>query len=141
MRTTVYFCVILLFCVVCCSFISCNKGNLDSSPQARIVGKWEKVGFATDDNSNGVIDQWEKNTATTTITNVLEFKNDSTGIEFTTQAPDLGFRWYFSGDVSLYTIYNTGDTFTYKVLLLSGSDLHITTVSKIGISAYYYKKI
>ena len=140
MKITVRICVVLVLSVVWCSVFSCNKGNNDTSPKARIVGRWEKVGFGTDDNSNGSIDQWEKNTETTTITNILEFKKDSTGIEYTTQAPDLGVSWYFGGDVSLYTIYNTGDTFTYKVILLSGSDLHITTISKLGLSAYYYKK-
>lgn len=140
MKNTVIVCVLLFLSLVCFSVFSCNKGNNDTSPKARILGRWEKVGFATDDNSNGIIDQWERNSANTTITNILEFKKDSTGVEYTTQAPDLGFSWYFGGDVSLYTIYNTGDTFTYKVLLLSGSDLHITTISKLGLSAYYYKK-
>jgi hypothetical protein len=140
MKTTVNVFGVLFFCMVCCFVFSCNKGDENTSPNARIIGRWEKVGFATDDNSNGIIDQWERNPASTTITNILEFKKDSTGKEYTTQAPDLGFRWYFGGDVSLYTIYNTGDTFTYKVLKLSGSDLHITTFSKLGLSAYYYKK-
>jgi hypothetical protein len=132
-------CIVLLF-VALFIFFSCKKQNIDSSPAARLIGKWEKVGFATDDNSNGIIDQWEKNATSTEIINAFEFKKDSTGVEFTTQSPDLGFVWYFGINSSLYTIYNTGDTFVYKVLLLTGTDLHISTISNIGMSAYYYKK-
>ncbi len=140
MRATVVVCKVVLVSALFFSLSSCKKNNDDNSVNARIIGKWEKTGFATDDNSNGVIDQWEKNEASTVITNILEFRKDSTGTEYTTQVPDLGFTWYFSGDISLNTVYNTGDTFKYKVLLLSGRDLQITTNSKLGLSAYYYKK-
>ncbi len=133
-------CSVVLVCALLSLLSSCKKNTDNNSPNARIIGKWEKTGFATDDNSNGIIDQWEKNPASTIITNILEFKKDSTGSEYTTQSPDLGFVWYFSGDISLNTVYNTGDTFKYKVLLLSGSELQISTNSKLGLSAYYYKK-
>lgn len=140
MRAFAVVCVVLIVSVFCFLFTSCNKKDNDTSPNARIIGRWQKTGFATDDNSNGMIDVWEKNAASTVISNILEFKKDSTGVEYTSQAPDLGFVWFFRGDISLYTVYNTGDTFKYNVLLLSGKELQITTNSKLGLSAYYYKK-
>lgn len=122
------------------SFFSCAKKEVVNTPYTRLFGKWKKVRFATDDNANGVIDDWEFVATDKNITNTLLFKSDSTGTEATTNAPDLSFRWFIGGDVSLYLIYATGDTFTYNVVENSAAHLYLTTKSKIAIAGYYYDR-
>ncbi len=119
-------------------WVSCKKEEKLNTPSSRLLGKWKKVRYATDDNANGVLDEWEMRPVEPGITNVIEFKKDSSGIERTTFSPDLDFRWFIGGDVSLMTIYSTGDTIAYKVVLVTSANLHISTKTKNGLAGYYY---
>lgn len=119
-------------------WVSCKKEEKVATPFSRVIGKWKKVRFATDDNANGVLDEWEVRPVQAGITNVMEFKKDSTGVERTTFSPDLPFHWFIGGDVSLMTIYDTGDSIAYKVVLVSSANLHLSTKTKNGLVGYYY---
>ncbi len=116
---------------------SCTKAPLGPS-SVRILGKWKKVKFATDDNSNGTLDSWEFRNANASVINTLDFKKDSTGIESSTGSPDLPFTWYINAEQNLKIEYNTGDAFFYKITRLDGGKLHITAKTQIGLAGYYY---
>lgn len=118
--------------------MSCNKKETIGSPSSRLIGKWKKVRYATDDNANGQIDDWEIQAVDAGITNIMEFKKDSTGIESATFAVDQAFTWLITGEKSLVTVYNSGDSILYKLVLISQSNLHITTKTKLGLAGYYY---
>lgn len=129
--------------LVCCIFlasgwVSCTKEKEPETPFTRMVGKWKKVRYATDDNGNGVLDDYEMRPVTQDIVNILEFKKDSTGVEYATHSLDLPFSWYIGNEVSLMTIYKTGDSIAYKVVYVSGANLHLTTKSNVGLAGYYY---
>jgi hypothetical protein len=76
--------------------------------------------------------------ASTAVVNVLEFKKDNSGIETSTGSPDLGFSWSLSGGLLKIT-YNTGDAFSYNVMLLNSAKLNITAKTSVGLAGYYYE--
>ncbi|MBX2905568.1 MAG: hypothetical protein KF744_05985 [Taibaiella sp.] len=119
---------------------SCRKSDNSSSSGSKLVGKWTKVRYATDDNANGKIDDWEQREVIGGITNVLEFKNDNTGGEYASNTQDLPFTWQINGEQSLMLIYSTGDTIVHKIALVNSKNLNLTYRSKIGLAEYYYTK-
>jgi hypothetical protein len=130
---------LLLSCLfLSTGIVSCHKTETLSTPSSKLVGKWKQVRYATDDNANGQIDDWEIKAVDKSATNSIEFKKDSTGIESGTFSPDLPFSWMITGELSLMTIYNTGDTFLYKVTLVNAAHLYLTTKTKFGLAGYYY---
>ena len=133
---------IFLLCCIALSmgWLSCKKKEEPATQYTRMLGKWKKVRYATDDNANGALDEWEMRELPDGLSNTLEFKKDSTGTESATFSPDLKFRWFIGGDVGLLTVYNTGDSVGYKVVLLTSANLHLTTKTKLGLAGYYYDK-
>jgi hypothetical protein len=130
--------VFFLLCFgISVGFVSCQKSTV-TNPSVRIIGKWKKANYATDDNVNGVIDSWEMRKASTAVVNVLEFKKDNSGIETSTGSPYLGFSWSLSGGLLKIT-YNTGDAFSYNVMLLNSAKLNITAKTSVGLAGYYYE--
>lgn len=107
---------------------------------SRLVGKWVKVKSATDDNNNGQIDSWEQQAVATGKKNVLEFKQDNTGGEYTEGTPDLTFTWMINGEQSLMMIYSTGDTIVSKIAQVNSGNLALTSKAKFGLVGYYYTR-
>ncbi len=129
----------LMSCIfLSAGWVSCNKNDSPSTPYTKIIGKWKKVSEATDDNANGVLDQWEVHPLAAGKTGSIEFKKDSTGTEFNNLTQDLPFRWMLTGEMSLVISYATGDTFLYKIAAVNSAHLQLTTKSKFGLAAYYY---
>lgn len=119
---------------------SCRKTEKLSTLASKLVGKWTKVRYATDDNANGQIEDSEQRNVPPGITNVLEFKSDNTGGEYATNSPDLPFSWQMNGEQSLMLIYATGDTIVHKIALVNSGNLNLTYRSKIGLAEYFYNK-
>jgi hypothetical protein len=118
---------------------SCSK---DETPTLamRITGKWLKVRYATDDNANGVLDDWEIRNVEGGARNVMEFKADSTGIEYTTGSPDLPFYWALTAEQSMLFSYKNSDTILCRITRINSVDLFITTTGKNGVLGYYYNR-
>ena len=135
--------VILLFsaCIFMASAASsCRKDEKQPTISSKIVGKWTKTRYATDDNANGKIDDWEQRDVAPGVTSVIEFKSDNTGGEYTTNTQDLPFTWQMNGEQSLMLIYSTGDTIVHKIALVNSKNLYLTYRSKIGLAEYFYNK-
>ncbi len=131
----------LIGCIaLCIGWSSCKPKENITTPFTRLIGKWQKVRYATDDNGNGGLDEWEIHSTLPTNVETLEFKKDSTGVEKGTLSPDLKFHWFIGGDVSLYLVYSSGDTIAYKVVTNTAANLHLTTRTKLGLAGYYYDR-
>ncbi len=131
--------------IVCCivlsaAWLSCSKDKGPTTASGKLIGKWNKVQYATDDNANSIIDQWELHDLEPGRISTLEFRKDSTGLETGSSSPELPFRWFLTGELTLLTIYNTGDTVLYKIGAISNSQLQLTTKGKFGLAGYYYEK-
>jgi hypothetical protein len=121
-------------------WVSCTKKAGPSSNYTRLLGKWKKVSYSTDDNGNGLLDSWEIHKLEANISSTLEFKKDSTGLETGTNSPDLAFMWSLNGEGTLVTAYDTGDTILYKLVSVSSANLQLTTKAKFGLAGYYYDR-
>jgi hypothetical protein len=131
----------LIFCLILSSgVISCKKDETQPTLSSKVTGKWKQVRYATDDNANGVLDDWEVHEVVTDITNILDFKNDGTGVEYTTGNPDLPFGWGLTSELSLAFSYKSSDTILYKITRVNSANLHLTTRTKNGLAGYYYDK-
>jgi len=118
---------------------SCRKERLQT-PFTRLIGKWKKTKFATDDNRNGVIDSREVHYVESGVNNEIFFKEDSTGIETTNSSPALNFKWQIVSGASVLVQYSANDTIIYKIVNVSSVDLTFTTESDLGLLWYYYVK-
>jgi hypothetical protein len=121
-------------------FNSCAKKESANTPSDRLIGKWKKVKFATDDNNNGQIDSWEISAVQPNIVNTVEFKKDNTGVEKTSGAFDLDFTWEIVGELSLQVIYSANDTIRYNLIDVNSSALNLTTRTSISLAGYYYDR-
>ena len=133
----IFFTLFIAFLVLGVS--SCKKPALET-PFTRIIGKWKKVKYATDDNHNGVIDQKEIFLVESGVKNELLFKKDSTGVETTNSSPALSFKWRIVSGASVLIAYSANDTITYNITDISSVDLTLTTTTKLGLAWYYYIK-
>lgn len=140
MMRKVHVAVILICLFLSVGVVSCKKNDKQPTIASRIYGKWKKVQFSTDDNANGVLDDWEIHDAPANITNTLEFKKDSTGVELTTNSPDLPFTWSVTAELTMTFSYNSSDTIVYKITRINSSSLHLSTKTKNGLVGYYYKR-
>lgn len=128
-------------CIVLASVVNaCRKTESSPTVSLKLVGKWTKVRYATDDNANAQIEQSEQRYVPNGITSVLEFKNDNTGGEYTSNSPDLPFSWQINGEQALMLVYATGDTIVHKIALVNSKNLNLTYRSKIGLAEYYYNR-
>ena len=134
---------ILIPLVVSCMLVgaasSCKKEDPPTTAM-RITGKWLKVRYATDDNANGVLDDWEIRNVEDGISNTMEFRADSTGTEYTTGSPDLPFYWAITAEQSMTFAYKNSDTLLCKITRLNSSEFYITTKGKKGLLGYYYNR-
>lgn len=120
--------------------VSCTKQEKQPTTTSRIIGNWKKVQYATDDNGNGVLDEWEVRNVSAGLVNKLEFKKDSTGIEYTTNSPDLPFTWVVSSELTMVFTYNNSEPIVYKITRINSSVLNLTTKTKNGLAGYYYER-
>ncbi len=127
-----------LFTVFALAIVSSCKKEKKQTPFTRVQGKWRKMKYATDDNRNGIIDIREIRVIESSITNTIEFKGDSTGVEKTSSSPDLNFRWQIVGAASILVQYTAGDTVVYTIQNITSEDMTVTTDSKLGLLWYYY---
>lgn len=121
-------------------FVSCHKNEKQPVLSARMVGKWKKVRYATDDNANNVIDDWEIHDVDPAIINILYFLEDSTGTEYTTNSPDLGFHWFITAEQSLSFAYTNAESTIFKITRINSANLEMTTKAKNGLIGYYYDR-
>ncbi len=138
MARNIQICFLISCIFLSAGWVSCHKKETLSTPSSKLVGKWKKIQYATDDNANGQIDQWEIHPADPAVNSFIEFKRDSTGVETGSQTQDLAFTWMITGELSLMTLYSTGDTFVYKITLVNAAHLNLTTKTKFGLAGYYY---
>jgi hypothetical protein len=145
MRRTVVILLMLSFTTICLFMMSCAKKQSPSTPFTRIIGKWKKTKYATDDNNNGIIDPGEISSVAPGVDNELYFKNDETGMETSVinkePSTPLVFNWYILADDSLRIAYKANDTITYNIVSISSIDLTLTTNTKQGLAWYYYRKL
>ena len=120
--------------------ISCHKNEKQPLLASRIPGKWVKVRYATDDNANSVLDEWEVHNVDAATTNTLQFKSDSTGVESATGSPDLSFTWFITAEQSLSFAYNNSETTIFKITHINSGKLELTTKTKNGLVGYYYDR-
>src|ERR1700761_1187801 len=64
-------------------FASCTKKEQPATLFSDIVGTWKKTAYATDDNGSGIITASEKYPQPSYLLDVLVFKSDTTGKEYT----------------------------------------------------------
>ena len=129
-----------LFIATIVLVVSSCKRQAPDTPFSRIIGKWKKTKYATDDNRNGVIDQQEIFLVESGVKNELLFKQDSTGMETTNSAPALTFKWRIVSGASVLIQYSANDTVEYSITNISSVDLTLTTNTKLGLAWYYYIK-
>ena len=134
---TIFF--ILFFAIVLPWISACRKEKIDT-PFTRMVGKWKKAKYATDDNNNGQIDTKEIYLVESGVNNELFFKGDSSGTETTNSSPALTFKWRIVAGSSVLLQYSANDTVEYNITNVSSVDLTLTTTTKLGLVWYYYIK-
>jgi len=138
----ILFALFLLF--LSAGFISCTKKEAPNTPFSRILGKWKKTQYATDDNNNGVIDAGEIHSVPATLDDELLFTNEATGVETSVDngvtATPLSFDWKIVGSDSVWVAYRANDTLTYYIAEVSSHDLQLNIVTQFGLAAYYYTK-
>lgn len=120
--------------------VSCNKDEKQPTVSSRVVGKWKKVRYATDDNANNVLDDWEMRNVVPDVENKLDFKSDNTGIEYTTNSPDLPFTWSVNAELTMTFTYKNSDPIMYKITHINTGSLEMTTRTKNGLAGYYYQR-
>lgn len=131
--------VFALFCTVC---LSCKKDAISNQFQ-RLIGKWQEVQYATDDNNNGVLESNELHNISTDYVAYLTFKSDSTGIETitinnVTQA--YPFNWVLYNSDSLQRNGVGHDLISYNIVQITSLNLTLMTTSDKGIIWYVYNK-
>ncbi len=113
---------------------SCRKSGEFTTISDRVEGKWKLARFASDDNLNGTIDNYEIHTDTSTRDYELLFNKDGSGINTNTingvKSPDLKFTWYMVSYDSLRIAYQANDTLLYHVSDISSKQMTLTYTSK-----------
>ncbi len=130
----------ILFLCIFTAISSCSKTETQPSMASKLYGKWKKVQYATDDNANGQLDEWELHNTDEAITNVLEFRKDSTGTEYTTGSPDLPFSWIITSELTMAFSYHGSEAIQFRITRVNSGVLHITTRTDKGLAGYYYQK-
>ncbi|MES2703867.1 MAG: lipocalin family protein [Bacteroidota bacterium] len=118
---------------------SCSRKEGVDTPFTRIVGKWKKVNYATDDNGNGAIDPYEIHEVENGVNNTIAFNADSTGYETNDFTPQLNFTWRVVED----SIYRTGSghlSIVYHLAAVNSNNLTLTTNTNLGLAWYMYEK-
>jgi hypothetical protein len=124
---------------------ACAKKKEPDTTAGKIIGKWKKIQYATDDNQNGIIDAEEITNQPSSIDDELFFASSQTGNETTTinknksEVTVLEFDWSVSEN-KLWIGYRANDTVTYSVVNINASNLIITTNTSRGLAWYSYAK-
>ena len=124
-----------LFCIS-----SCTKKEQPDTPFTRVMGGWQKIEYATDDNNNGVIDKQEIHSQPLGFIDIMVFKSDTTGYEATSfdNSKDTSyFQWFVGGD-SLYVSYKAHFSEVYYIQHVSSGNLEIITSTPTGLAWYNY---
>jgi hypothetical protein len=127
---------------ILCVIGSCTKKPQVETPFTRVMGSWQKVQYATDDNGNGVIDQQEIRNQPLGFVDVLVFKPDTTGYEATSidgSKDTAKFTWFVGGD-SLYVAYTAHFSVVYFISHVSTGNLELMTGDSTGLQWYSYNK-
>jgi hypothetical protein len=133
--------IFLTVCIASMMFgVTSCKRQAPDTPFGRMLGKWKKVKYATDDNRNGIIDKKEIFLVESGVDNEILFRKDSTGVETTNSDPPSSFRWQIVGDASVLVQYTASDTITYSIENVSSGSLTLTTSTQFGLAWYYYIK-
>jgi hypothetical protein len=125
--------------LACAILPACNKRQGADTPFARVIGKWKKVQYATDDNGSGKIEPYEIHNVEGSVNNVLVFSADNTGYETNDFTPTLNFTWSIAGD----SIYRSGSghlSITYYLAAVNSYNLTLTTNTNLGLAWYMYQK-
>ena len=137
----------LFAAAMCLLAVSCTKSKGPQTPLTELENKWKLAEIATDDNGNGVIDNYEIHAVATGTTDVLNFTAGGSGVETVTEAGapvTYSFSWTMTGD-SLRRAGTGHDLVVYYVQLLSSSNLNLQAWIPQGNGAssvlvgYYYK--
>ncbi len=132
----------LLLAYLFFSLSSCAKKEPASTLFSDMFGTWKKTAYATDDNGSGIIIPSEIYPQPSNMVDVLVFKADTTGYEYTVVnnvSDTLRFTWYVFGD-SLAIAYAAHLTNTYYVRNVSAVNLTLYANTNRGLAAYYYNK-
>ena len=142
-KKTVIFLSLFLF-ILCAGLAACTKKKAPDTPFTRVLGKWRKVQYATDDNNNGTIEPREIHSVPSSLDDEILFTNEATGVETTVsngvQSTVLTFDWKIVGGDSVWVAYRANDTVTYFLAGVSSHNLQLTTNTKFGLASYYYDK-
>jgi len=124
------------------SIVSCTKKKQPETISTRVTGRWKKIQYATDDNSNGLIEQQEIRTQPVNFNDVLSFDPETTGYQavnhdnFTDTA---AFTWFVGGD-SLFISYDAHLSLRFHIEHVSSGRLELLTKASVGLAWYNYVK-
>ena len=121
---------------------SCTKKEQPDTPFTRVIGAWQKVQYATDDNQDGTIEKQEMRNQPLDFVDVIVFKPDTTGYEATSIAgvkDTSSFVWFVGGD-SLYVSYSAHFSVAYYITHVSSANLTLVTGTSSGLAWYSYNK-
>ena len=134
----------LFLLVLSSGVISCTKKQAADTPFTRMIGKWKKVQYATDDNNNGIIDPGEIHNVPTGYDDELLFTNEANGVETTVTngvaSTPLDYDWKIVGSDSLWVAYRANDTLLYYIAGVSSHNLQLNINTQFGLAAYFYAK-
>jgi len=137
---------------ICVSLLlgSCEKKQQATTIYDRIPGSWKLAKYGSDDNLNGVIDNYEMHTVALSQDNQMTFKADGTGITSNTDSgikePDLAFVWQLKTIDSLWVAYRSNDTLNYYIANITSAGITLTTYTNIentnvqGINWFYFAR-
>jgi hypothetical protein len=142
MNIKIIFKIVLTIGFLCIGVIACKKESNPNQFQ-RLLGKWQEVQYATDDNDNGIMDPWEIRNVNKGYLIYLSFKQDSTGIEAETindSTTNYPFTWFPLQDDSLQRNGIGHDTIIYKIENITSLKMTLETTSNEGLVWYIYNK-
>lgn len=132
------FAAILIFLCLIQMTTSCTKKNEYATIADRMEGKWKLTKYATDNNLNGRIDNYEIHNDTSIHDYQYVFNKDGSGLNTSVfdgvKSPDLKFYWSMISYDSMRIAYVANDTLVYHISDISSKQLTLTTTSTIESS-------
>lgn len=128
---------------ILCVLSSCKRKENIQTRYTRLQNKWKLVKTATDGNNNGVIDVSEIQDVNEGYRAFVQYKGDSTGTEtvtaggLTTVYP---FRWTFEGNITIIQDRVGNNVIEYKLEDISSLAMELSTITALGLTAYYYER-
>jgi hypothetical protein len=126
---------ILIFACLIRMATSCSKSSEYTTIADRLEGKWKLTKYATDNNLNGRIDNYEIHDDTSIHDYQYVFNKDGSGLNTSVfngvKSPDLKFYWSMISYDSMRIAYVANDTLVYHVSDITSKQMTLTSTSKL----------